>query len=102
MRERGHENLLVDANDGDLEGKLLGVLERLAEESEATAEGIGRTVVKNLRMMARMGVLLERSVRERYPVFPVPTKGNGWEEYLPPLSSNLLRLVEKYEVNAEV
>jgi hypothetical protein len=30
-RERGHEHLLVDANDEDLEGKLLGVLERLGK-----------------------------------------------------------------------
>lgn len=102
MHERGHEHLLVDANDEDLEDKLLGVLERLGEESEATAEGIGRTVVKNLRMMARMGLLLERSVRERFPDFPIPLRGNSWGEYLPPLSDNLLRLVEKYDVGAQV
>jgi polysaccharide pyruvyl transferase WcaK-like protein len=96
MRERGHEHLLVDANDGDLEGKLLGVLERLREECEATADGIGRAVVKNLKMMAQMGVLLERSVREHFPGFPARAKGNSWEDYLPPLSPNLLHLLEKY------
>jgi polysaccharide pyruvyl transferase WcaK-like protein len=96
MRERGHEHLLVDANDEELEDKLLGVLERLGSESETIADGIGRAVVKNLRMMARMGVLLERSVRERFPEFPIPPKGNSWEEYLPPLSPNLRGIVEKY------
>ena len=97
MRERGHEHLLVDANDENLESKLLGVLERLGKESEAVSDGIGRAVVKNLKMMARMGTLVERSVRERYPHFPIPKKGNGWEEYLPPLSPTLLQLVEKCE-----
>ncbi|HEV2299407.1 MAG TPA: polysaccharide pyruvyl transferase family protein [Candidatus Acidoferrales bacterium] len=96
MRERGQERLLVEADDEALEGKLLEVLERLGKESEAIADGIGRAVVKNLRMMGRMGVLLERSVRERFPEFPVRMAGNGWEKYLPPLSPNLLRLMEKY------
>jgi len=102
MRERGHEHLVVDANDEELEAKLLGVLERLREESEGTAEGIGRAVVKNLRMMARMGRLFEECVREFYPHFPVPVKGSNWQEYLPPLSANLLRLVEKHEVSASM
>lgn len=96
MRERGHEFLLVDANDEDLEGKLLGVLETLGRESEAISDGIGRSVVKNLRMMARMGRLVEQCVRERYPEFPLPRRGDSWEEHLPPLSPNLLQLVEKY------
>ena len=86
----------MDADDLELEGKLLEVLERLGKESEAVADGIGRTVVRNLRMMAEMGVLLERCVRERYPELPVPTKRHNWEEYLPPLSANVVRLVEKY------
>ena len=97
LRERGHEHLLVDANDEELADKLLGVLERLGKESEAVSDGIGRTVVKNLKAMARMGTLVERCVRDRYPEFPIPRKGNGWEEHLPPLSPSLLRLIEKYE-----
>jgi polysaccharide pyruvyl transferase WcaK-like protein len=102
MSERGHQNLLEEADDPELEGKLLGVLERLGEEREASADAIGRTVVKNLKRMARMGELLEQCVHERYPEFPVRVGRRSWEEYLPPLSPNLLRLVEKYEAKAAV
>jgi len=102
MRERGHEHLLVEADDEELEGKFLEVLERLGNECEAISDAIGRTVVKNLKMMARMGELLEQCVHERYPEFPVRVGRRSWEEYLPPLSPNLLRLVEEYEAKAVV
>src|SRR5207245_3884825 len=52
MRERGHEDLLMNVDDADLEPKLLASLERLATEGEKVADGIGRTVVKNLKVMA--------------------------------------------------
>jgi hypothetical protein len=47
--------------------------------------------------MARMGVFLERAVHECYPDFPVRSGVHGWEEYLPPLSPTLERLLETYE-----
>ena len=102
MRERGHEHLLVEADDTELEGKLLNVLERLGKESEAISDAIGRAVVKNLKMMARMGASLGRYVQECYPDFPGRTAEHGWKEYLPPLSSNLVRLIERYEAHADV
>lgn len=102
MCERDHSHLLVDVKDPELEPKLLDILETLHRDHEAIAEAIGRTVVKNLKRLARMGVLLERCVHEHYPEFPLRAGGRGWEEYLPPLGPDLLRLVEKHEVNAEV
>ena len=46
-------------------------METLVAERDAVREGIGRTVVRNLKMMARMGVLLEDAVRRQYPEFPL-------------------------------
>jgi polysaccharide pyruvyl transferase WcaK-like protein len=97
MRERGHEHLLLTVDDPDLEPKLLGVMERLAAEADAVREGIARSVVRNLKTMARMGVYFERAVHQRYPEFPVRSGVHSWEEYLPPLSENLERQVETYE-----
>jgi hypothetical protein len=102
MRERGHQHLLVEADDPALEGRLLEILERLCQEGEAISDAIGRTVVKNVKMMARMGESLERYVHERYPEFPVRAAKRNWQEYLPPLSAQLLRLTEKYDVKAAV
>jgi polysaccharide pyruvyl transferase WcaK-like protein len=96
MRERGHEDLLMKVDDPDLEQKLLLALEKLATEGERIADGIARTVVKNLRVMARMGVLFEEEVQRRYPDFPTRTGVWSWEDYLPPMSSNLHQLVAAY------
>jgi polysaccharide pyruvyl transferase WcaK-like protein len=97
LRERGHEDLLLTVDDPDLETKIVAVMERLVSNADAIRSGIGRSVVRNLKTMARMGVFLERAVHQRYPEFPVRSGVHSWEEYLPPLAENLERLVETYE-----
>src|ERR1700752_2772422 len=96
MRERGHQDLLMTVDDPELEGKLLAALEQLSRDGEAIADGIARTVVKNLKVMARMGVFFEEEVQRRYPDFPTRTGEWGWEDYLPPMNDSLRQLVHKY------
>jgi polysaccharide pyruvyl transferase WcaK-like protein len=96
MKDRGHEDLLMNVDDADLEPKLLAALEKLATEGERIADGIGRTVVKNLRLMARMGVYFEEELRRRYPDFPTRQGQWSWEDYLPPLDEGLRRLIGMY------
>jgi polysaccharide pyruvyl transferase WcaK-like protein len=97
MKERRHEHLLLDVNDPALEEKLWVVLKTLEKEQEAIRDGIGRTVARNLKVMARMGVYFEQHVQDRFPEFPIRSGLHSWEEYLPPLSPNLQRLLETYE-----
>jgi polysaccharide pyruvyl transferase WcaK-like protein len=96
MRERGHEDLLMNVDDPDLESRLLLALEKLAAEGETIAAGIGRTVTRNLRVMARMGVYFEEEVQRRYPEFPTRRGEWSWRDYLPPMSAGLHRLIESY------
>jgi polysaccharide pyruvyl transferase WcaK-like protein len=96
MKDRGHEDLLMNVDDADLEPKLLTALENLAANGERIADGIGRTVVKNLKMMARMGVYFEEEVQRRYPEFPTRKGQWGWEDYLPPMDQGLHRLIGMY------
>ena len=96
MGERGHGDLLMNVDDPDLESKLLVAMDRLCKEREAIAAGIGRTVVKNLKVMARMGVYFEEEVQRRYPEFPTRKGEWGWEDYLPPMSNGLKQLVEAF------
>ena len=96
MRERGHQELLMNVDDPDLEQKLLAALEILASEGERIADGIARTVVKNLKLMARMGVFFEEEVQRRYPQFPTRQGEWGWEDYLPPMNASLRDLVAAY------
>jgi hypothetical protein len=83
-------------DDADLEAKLLAALMKLSQEGERVADGIGRTVVRNLKVMARMGVYFEEEVQRRYPEFPTRRGEWGWEDYLPPMSESLRGLAEAY------
>jgi polysaccharide pyruvyl transferase WcaK-like protein len=97
MRERGHQHLLLTVDDPELEPKLLQMMETLVKEAEGVREGIGQTVVRNLKAMARMGTLMEDAVHRQYPVFPIRSGVLSWEDYLPPLSASLLQLMEHYD-----
>jgi len=99
MRERGHEHLFLTVDDADLEPKLLQMMEALVREADSVREGVGRTVVRNLKVMARMGTLLEDTIRRTYPEFPLRSGVLSWEEYLPPLSKTLRDLAERYDTS---
>jgi hypothetical protein len=77
-------------------------METLFTEAESVREGIGRTVIRNLKIMARMGTFLEDTMRRTYPEFPLRSGVLSWEEYLPPLSSNLVQLAERYDSSSVV
>jgi polysaccharide pyruvyl transferase WcaK-like protein len=96
MRERGHQELLTTVDDPDLEPKLLAALNVLATEGERIADGIARTVVKNLKVMAQMGVFFEEELQRRYPEFPTRTGEWSWENYLPPMNESLKQLISAY------
>ena len=101
MNERGHQDLLMNVDDSDLEARLFAAMQILVRDSDRIAEGIGRTVVKNLKVMARMGVYFEEEVQRRYPDFPTRHGEMSWEDYLPPLSPNLRKLCELYDDGGE-
>jgi polysaccharide pyruvyl transferase WcaK-like protein len=97
LRERGHQDLLMNVDDPDLGPRLLASLEHLYTDGESVAAGIGKTVVKNLKLMARMGIHFEEEVQRRYPDFPTRTGEWSWEDYLPPMHRGLRELVERFD-----
>jgi polysaccharide pyruvyl transferase WcaK-like protein len=96
MNERGHRELLMNVDDPDLEARTLAAIEILDRDGERIADGIARSVVWNLKLMARMGVYFEEEVQRRYPEFPTRRGEWSWEEYLPPMSEGLKQLVAAY------
>jgi len=96
MNERGHPELLMNVDDPDLEARTLEALEILDRDGERIADGIARTVVRNLKLMARMGVYFEEEVQRRYPEFPTRRGEWSWEDYLPTMSEGLKQLVSAY------
>jgi polysaccharide pyruvyl transferase WcaK-like protein len=97
MHERGHEHLLFTVEEEGLSDKLIVAMETLLRDSESLRDGIGRTVARSLKLMARMGVYLEQQTNLVYPEFPVRSGIHAWDEYLPPLSPGLRSLIEKYD-----
>jgi hypothetical protein len=97
MNERGHQHLFLTVEDPDLEPKLLNMMETLVAEADSVRDGIARTAVRNLKVMARMGKFLQEEVQRTYPEFPLRSGVLSWEEYLPPLSKNLIQLAERYD-----
>ncbi len=96
MNERGHQELLMSVDDRDLEPRILAALEILDRDGERIADGIARTVVRNVKLMARMGVYFEEEVQRRYPDFPTRRGEWSWEDYLPPMGESLRQLVAAY------
>lgn len=96
MRERGHKNLLSRVDDPDLEDKIVASLQILDSQTEAIRAAIGATVARNLQLMARMGVYFEEQVARRYPGFPIRSGVLTWQDYLPPLSPTLIKLLEEH------
>lgn len=97
MRQRGHEHLLLEVDDTELEERLFATLKQIYREKECVRDGIGRTVARNLQLMARMGMYFEHMVAQRYPEFPFRQGHLSWEDYLPSLSPALRKLVETYD-----
>lgn len=100
MHERGHDHLLLTVDEPDLEAKMLDVLERLRNETDEVRDAIARTVARNLKLMARMGVFFERAVHERYPEFPTRKGILSWENYLPELPANLQHIAAQHASGA--
>ena len=95
MRERGHEHLLMRVDEPDLAGKIVAALETLDREADEIRDAMPRTVARNLQLMARMGVYFEEQVARRFPEFPIRQGVLSWEDYLPPLSPGICRLLEE-------
>jgi polysaccharide pyruvyl transferase WcaK-like protein len=97
MRERGQPHLCAGVEDADLGERILRMMEMLVSDSESIRHGIGETVVRNLKVMARMGVIFEDLARRQYPQFQLRSAVHSWEEYLPPLSPQLRQLAENFD-----
>lgn len=96
MRERGHEHLLMRVDEPELADKIVAALRALDSQAAEIRDAMGQTVARNLQLMARMGTYFEEQVARRYPQFPVRAGVLGWEDYLPPLSPALVKLLETY------
>lgn len=97
MNELGRRDLLFEVDEAGLEEKLLDAMETLIREGDAIREAMARMVVRNLKVMARMGVYFEQNVHAIYPEFEIRSGLHSWEEYLPPLNRELVALANRFD-----
>jgi polysaccharide pyruvyl transferase WcaK-like protein len=96
MHQRGHDHLVMKVDEPDLADKIVVALGALDAEADELRHSMGRVVASNLQLMSRMGVYFEEHVAQQYREFPIRTGVLGWEEYLPPLSPTLCKLLEEH------
>jgi polysaccharide pyruvyl transferase WcaK-like protein len=96
MHQRSHDHLMMTVDEPDLADKIVSALTALDAQADEIRCSMKKVVAQNLRLMARMGVYLEERVARQYPQFPVRTGVRAWEEYLPPLSPDLRKLLEDH------
>ncbi len=94
MHDRGHEHLLMDVAQPDLQARMSAVLETMHRHHDQIRDEISATVVRHLGQMAQMGRGLLGHIGEQYPQFGDDDPSRSWEGYLPPLSNTLHDLVE--------
>jgi len=97
MRERGHEHLLMKVDEPDLSDRIVVALEALDAEADQIRQTMRLTVARNLQLMARMGMYLEERIALQYPEFPIRQGVLSWQDYLPPLSENLVRISDEQD-----
>jgi len=89
LRERGTNTCCSRWMIRTWKQSFVAVMERLVWDADAIRDGIGRSVVRNLKTMAAMGVFLERAVHQRYPDSRCGRGVHSWEEYLHRSRKNL-------------
>lgn len=99
MEDRGQQHLFTEVDAPDLEERVFTMLSHLHNDRDAIKDGIGRTVVRNLERMGRMGMALVEHVRSHHPDFPFAANlgahGNPFE-HLPKLPEAVADLVREY------
>ncbi len=96
MEERKDLNLCLKVDEDNLYEKILTILNSMTNESNLIKEHIGTTLVKQLRRMGEMGVHFTDEICRVYPEFERPQLGENWQDYLPPFSNSLKKVVETY------
>ena len=96
LTDVGHKELLLRVDDHDLTPRLIDALRDGYRRREQLRESSLRFVPSQLALLAQMGMDFEDELMRVYPEFPKREVARSMENYLPPLSANLTRLLEAY------
>ena len=90
LDECGHlDAYYLEANDPQLEAKLLQRMEQTWANLEQVGQEIKRTVPTYLRKMSDMGQAFRSLVEKSFPAYAIPVAPKDWRDYLPVLDPTL-------------
>lgn len=100
MNQRGHEALLVQVDDADLDAKLTQATKRALERGPALRDEIRRACAPHLVAMGEMGLRLRNVLLDAFPDLsgapPEPLSESApWTAGLPPLRGAPLGILEE-------
>jgi len=96
MASRGHDDLYLECDDPELEGRTLHMLRRLDAEGDRIRHDIARTIPTQLKLMGQMGIDFGDEVSRVYPNFPKRDLPRTWEAHLPSLPGALRTIMEEH------
>ncbi len=91
--ESGQGQRAFQADEADLEAKILALLDSEAEWHEAASVASERTAAREIRRMGEMGLAFADELRRHHPDLPLPVRPRRWDSHLPalpPLIEDLL------------
>jgi polysaccharide pyruvyl transferase WcaK-like protein len=96
LQDRGHTELLLRVDEPGLGETLLAAMRAAHGDRERICAEILAFVPGQIRKMGQMGIDLEDEVLRVYPELPRRRVTRSVENYLPPLSAELSRLIEAH------
>jgi polysaccharide pyruvyl transferase WcaK-like protein len=96
LAERGHEDLLLVADDPCLGETLHEALRRLERDRERIVDESKKMVAEHVRRMGQMGLEFLDEICRVYPEFERRELPRSWEAHLPRLPPELDRLLGQY------
>jgi polysaccharide pyruvyl transferase WcaK-like protein len=96
MYDRGHQDLLLSADDECLGEGVLAGLRRLDRDAERVRREVLAFVPAQIRMMGQMGIDFMDEVQRVYPGVVARDVPRSFEHFIPELSPSLQRLMGEY------
>lgn len=95
MTDAGLKDLVFEVDEVDLASKLEYAVSRVVEEKDRIRRDISTFIPKQLELMGNMGKDFLDEVCRVYPEFPRNPKLATWKDYLPPLSPEVAKLMQR-------
>lgn len=96
LTTRNDTDLILKVDEDDLEGKIYQTLCKLEQNRDAIIERIGTMIPGEIKKMGQMGIDFANEVVRIYPEFTPAVTSSNWEDYLPSLSEQTKKILEKY------